>query len=265
MKLTEEEEKAVDEARSRLAQGEFAFIDGGCGIGGSLAFCEKTFGRSPGIGFDSSPAKVERAVAAGHCVYRADLASIDLPPRSVSFVSFLDVLEHLPNVTVTRSILENMGCVARDFLFIRHPSFEDIAYLEERGLKLDWTDWHGHPNMMTLADFDALFRELGWSAPTVFGQKPIEDSRHPSIVPLDAPTDTVGYDPAIHSKKPGIRFDRVVYSQFDIFVRLNPDLSRRDWKNLTERVVSRRNGTEALAALGAGSDRPLGGAVDTAS
>ncbi|HEB88560.1 MAG TPA: hypothetical protein ENI85_03230 [Deltaproteobacteria bacterium] len=240
----------LDEARDRLIAGEFAFIDGGCGIGGSIAYCEKTFGRGPGIGFDSSPGKIERARADGHPAYRADLTSIELPERCVSFLSFLDVLEHLPDIEVTRSILANMEHVARDFIFIRHPSFEDIDYLKALGLKLTWTDWHGHPNMMSLADFDALFRELGWSAPSVFGQKPILDSTHPAIVPIDAPRDSKEYDRDRHSDKPYHRFERRIHSQFDIFVRINQEMPDSEWEKIVHGVRKRRHRTIPLTGLG---------------
>lgn len=250
MKLTDQEEKALAEACTRLAAGDFAFIDGGCGTGGSLEFCEAVFGKGRGVGFDSSPAKIEGAKANGYSSYRGNLASIGLPAHSVSFVSFLDVLEHLPDIATTRKILLNMAETARDFIFIRHPSFEDIEYLSEYGLKLGWTDWHGHPNMMTLADYDELFHELGWSAPTVFGQKPIASSFHPAIVPASAPTDTVEYDPALHTEKPEIHFDRVVFSQFDIFVRLNLDLPEEEWREVTNHAINRVNGTTRLNGLG---------------
>ncbi len=250
MTSQDEENEELDRVRHLLRRGDFNFIDGGCGSGGSLAYCEKTFAGGRGLGFDASPSKIEAARAAGHRAYLADMISLELPERCVSFISFLDVLEHLPDIATTRSILENMASMARDFIFIRHPSFEDIDYLKTFGLKIDWTDWHGHPNMMLLDDFDALFRDLGWTASAVFGQKPIMNSSHVSVVPEDAPRDTVGYDAERHGLKQNIRFDRVMYSQFDIFVRLNRDMSDSEWGQITKTVVSRRNRTKALRSLG---------------
>jgi len=238
---------SLEDARKRLSAGEFAFVDAGCSAGGSLAFCERVFRKGRGIGFDISPDKIARAGEAGHVVCQADLATVDLPSRSVHFVSLLDFLEHLPQLALARDILANMARVARDFLFIRHPNFEDLEYLKTLGLKLDWTDWHGHPNMMTLADFEQLTRELGLPAPTIIAQKPIGDSSHPSIVPLSAPRDTVGYDPALHGPKPTIRFDRPVYSQFDLFVRLDDSLVGSVWDRITSHVVEKR-GSVRLSA-----------------
>ena len=250
MKLHGDTMTAVESVRRRLLAGEFAFVDGGCGSGGSIAYCEKIFKRGRGIGFDSSAAKIEKARGAGHEAYQADLTAIDLPPKSVEFVSLLDFLEHLPHVDLARAVVSNMQKVARDFIFIRHPNFEDVEYLKALDLKLDWTDWHGHRNMMTLDDLALLIRDLGLPAPTIFGQKPIADSHHPSIVPLSAPRDTVGYDATRHSPKEKLCFDRPIYSQFDVFVRLDPALSDDEWRRVTGSVFDRRHATIELDGRG---------------
>ncbi len=233
-------EISLDEARTRLAAGEFAFLDGGCGAGGSLAYCERLFRKGRGLGIDASARKIALAVAAGQIVCQADLATVQLPARSVMFVSLLDFLEHLPDVERTREILANLAGVARDFVFIRHPNFDDIEYLAGLGLKLDWTDWHGHTNMLKIAELDRLIRELGFPAPTVIPQKPILDASHPSVVPLSAPHDTVRYDPSKHDPKPAIRFDRPIYSQFDLFVRVGRDLGDAAWGRITSHVIPPR-------------------------
>ncbi|MBY0400845.1 class I SAM-dependent methyltransferase [Myxococcota bacterium] len=231
-----EPEESLEQACHRLRAGEFAFLDAGCSAGGSIAFCEQVFKKAPGIGIDASEAKVAKARAAGHAAFQADLASVDLPPGCVHFVSLLDFLEHLPDLVVTRTILGNMAKVARDFLYIRHPSFEDVAYLASHGLKLDWTDWHGHRNMMKVSDFDRLAHELGLPAPTIIAQKPISDSSHRSIVPIDAPRDTVGYE-AAHGPKPDVRFDRPVYTQFDVFYPIDRRLTESAWFRITACVI----------------------------
>ncbi|MEZ4334528.1 MAG: class I SAM-dependent methyltransferase [Myxococcota bacterium] len=246
MAADEDATAALAQAVERLRSGAFAFVDAGCSSGGSLDYCARTFGQGRGVGFDRSPAKVASARAAGHEAYEADLGKIELPAKSVLFVSLLDFLEHLPDLETTRVILERLARVARDFLFIRHPSFEDIAYLRSLGLKLDWTDWHGHRNMMRLRDFESLCREFGWPAPTILAQKPILDSDHPSILPLSAPPDSVGYDASKHGPKPKLRFERPVYTQFDIFIGINPALTPAQWFRITERVVSPQAGTRRI-------------------
>lgn len=246
--MAAEEDAALALARAveRLRAGAFAFVDAGCSSGGSLDYCARTFGQGRGVGFDLSPSKIAAARAAGHEAYQADLREVELPAKSVHFVSLLDFLEHLPDLETTRVILERLARVARDFLFIRHPSFEDVEYLRSLGLKLDWTDWRGHRNMMRLRDFESLCRELGWPAPTILAQKPILDSDHPSILPLSAPLDSVGYDASKHGPKPKLRFERPIHTQFDIFIRVNPDLTSGQWFRITERVVSAQAGTKRI-------------------
>jgi hypothetical protein len=237
---------AIDEARERMRNGEFAFVDGGCGVGGSIDYCERIFKLGRGIGFDSSPQKVAAAVAAGRVAYEADVRTIELPARSVAFATFLDFLEHLPDVGTTRAVLENLVPVARDFFFIRHPNFDEIDYLRTLGLKLDWTDWRGHRNKMPLAELVGLITSLGLPRPVVFGQKPIADSMHPAMVPLDAPLDTVGYDANVHGPKALVRFERPIYAQFDVFVRLDAALPELDWIRISNSVIHPRNATVQL-------------------
>ena len=141
-------------------------------------------------------------------------------------------LEHLPDAATAARVLDRLAVAARDFLFIRHPSFDDVAYLAGLGLKFTWTDWSSHPNMMTTGDFRRLFAERGWTDYRILPHMGYTDSDHPSIVPLGAPTDTMAYDEAAHGPKPRVAFDRTVYAKFDIFVRLDPALPDDRWSRI---------------------------------
>ena len=121
------------ELLQRLQAGESDFIDIGTGVGGSIGFVRKSFGAGPGLGIDIDPDKLAKARAAGHEVIEGDLADLELPAGCVSFVSAMDVLEHLPDLDATRRVLGAAAKVARDAIFIRHPSFEDIESLAALG------------------------------------------------------------------------------------------------------------------------------------
>src|SRR6185369_10144821 len=125
-----------------------------------------------------------------------------------------------------------VAAASRDFLFVRHPSFDDIEYLAQFGLKFGWTDWSSHPNMMTTDDFRRIFETLGWHDYRIVPHMGYTDSTHPSIVPASAPRDTEVYDEALHGPKPFVRFDHTVYAKFDIFVRLNPALPDDAWRRI---------------------------------
>jgi SAM-dependent methyltransferase len=144
-----------------------------------------------------------------------------------------DFLEHLPDEAAAGRVLKTFARAARHFLFIRHPSFDDVEYLRDLGLKLGWTDWSSHTNMMRTKDFRRLFAELGWGDYVIVPHGEILDSLHPAIVPLSAPINTEEHDDALFGRKPRIEFDPPVYAKFDIFVRLNPGLDDETWSRTT--------------------------------
>lgn len=219
---------------AQLRDGKFTFIDLGCGTGEFIRNAEKRYGAGCGVGFDISERKVQQAQAKGVPVALADITKLEFPSHVVRFATMMDFLEHLYTIEDAVKILRAAGHLCRDFIYIRHPSFEDVAYLASLGLKLGWTHWTGHRNMMTLAQFAEVFDRLGWARYHIIPRKKIVDSRHPAIVPLTAPIDCVRYDPAAHGPKPLVLFTRPVFSQFDIIVQLNPDMDQADW----DQVVS---------------------------
>ena len=217
-----------------LSTRRYAFIDAGCGEGGSIDQLQRRFGRTPGLGLDYHQPSVDAAIAKGLDAMWCNLIEDDLvlPERCVEYAAAMDALEHLPAERDAVTVLVKLAAAAREFLLIRHPSFEDIAYLAERGLKLNWTDWSCHPNPMTLDDFRRVFASLGWHDYTIVPHMAYTDSRHSSMLPLTAPVDTFTYDEAQHGPKPIVDFDRPVYGKFDIFVRLG-EIDPARWQTIT--------------------------------
>jgi hypothetical protein len=127
-------------------------------------------------------------------------------------------------------MLEKLARASRDFLFIRHPSFDDMEYLASFGLKFGWTDWESHTNMMKIDDFRRVFESLGWADYVIYPDLPIEDSSHKAVVPATAPRETYEYDEAAHGPKPAVTFDHTLYGKYDIFVRLNPRMDEAAWR-----------------------------------
>lgn len=216
-----------------LEAGKYAFVDAGCGIGGSIRHCEMRFGWRPGLGLDQAEGDLQVARERGCAVAVCDLLSVELPAACVRFASMMDFLEHLPDADSARQVLEKLARAARDFLFIRHPSFDDVEYLAQYGLKFGWTEWAGHPNRMRVDAFRRLFEEMGWSDYRIQPDLPIRDSSHVGIVPASAPSDAYEYDEAVHGPKPRVEFDRVLYGKYDIFLRLNANLGDAEWQRIT--------------------------------
>ncbi len=222
-----------DRLLAALNNGEFAFLDLGCGAGDSVFCCERQFCLGPGIGFDIAPHKIEAAIAKGIPAILADLTVNSFAENLVSFCTMMDFLEHLRSEAAAVEVLEKASLVARDFLFIRHPSFEEGEYLESLGLRLDWSNWSGHRNMMRLADFQRVFAQLGWQDYAILPRKQILSSKDPAIVPFDAPIDTVRYRESLGPKEI-VTFNRPIWTQFDIYVRLSPNLPDSDWLRILE-------------------------------
>jgi SAM-dependent methyltransferase len=217
-----------------LSSAQYAFLDIGCGNGGSIDHCQRRFGMGRGLGLDISRSKVEHAVADGFSAICADIRAAELPLGCVRFASMMDVLEHLPTEKDAIEVLEKLRAVARDFMFIRHPSFEQREYLAELGLKATWTDWKRHPNMMKISGFRRAFALLDLTAFVIRPNMSATNSSAPWIVPLDAPVDTFAYDALMHGPKPLVQFDRPVWGKYDIFVRTNGDLSPNEWQSITD-------------------------------
>lgn len=230
--LTDQEATDLATALEAMAAGKYAFVDAGSSKGGSLVLCRRRFRCGPGIGFDSDPEKIEIARRDGLDVFRCDLLETPLPEKSVGFGSMLDFLEHLPDEAMARRFLVNIAHAARDFLVVRHPSFEDIEYLADFDLKIGWTHWSGHKNMMTVADFERLFADLGWNRYVIKPRRRITSSEDPAIVPIHAPINAVHYNDEVHGPKNSVTFDRPVHTGFDIFVALRP-FDDREWAKLT--------------------------------
>ncbi len=215
----------------KLQENKFSFLDLGCSNGDSIQYCENIFKYGNGLGVDIALDKIIKARKKGYNVIKADITSEQFPEKSVSFISMMDFLEHLKNKSETKKILNSAGKVTRDFIFIRHPSFEDIEYLKAFNLKLDWTDWHGQPNMLLMEDFRIIFQELGWDEYIIIPKKLILNSKHNAIIPFDSPTDTIRYNRTLGVKKE-IKFDKAVWSQFDIFIKINKAMNKDKWDTI---------------------------------
>jgi len=222
----------IQRAIEHLAAGEFEFIDLGCGTGGSTGHCARRFASGRPLGIEIDAADVAEARSAGYVVAQADVALTSVPERSVRFVSAMDFLEHLPDAETSCEVLERFAGAARDFVFIRHPSFEDIDYLASLGFKLCWTDWNDHPTMMRIEDYERLFARLGWTEYAIVPRLLIADSASDQIVPLSAPADTQVYDSRGHGPKALVQFDRPVFTQFDIFIKRDLTITGDAWRSI---------------------------------
>jgi hypothetical protein len=190
----------------------------------------------------------------------------------VHFVTADNVLEHLTSFDDVEDALR-VGCaVADDFIYVRHPSFEDDAYFDELGIVASWVARTGHRSHVLIADFMDMAMRLGIYSVEVHPVGLIGDTSDPEIVPVGTPRNDLVYDAERHGSKSHITFDHNVYYAFDIVFHLKPRAQVRLvylGDSLTNRrkprlVRLRSPRSFASAGLGAGkarARRTVGGVV----
>lgn len=202
---------------------EYDFLDLGAGEGLSLASCEKKIG-GRGLGIEMKQAKVEKAQQSGVNVVLGNALHVSKLPGKVDYVVCDNFLEHLPDKETVLAMIKQASEVARKFIYIAHPSFEDIDYLKSLGLKTYWSDWTGHTSMLTLPDIVEILHECGIHWVQISPVYRIKNSDDPRIIPLDAGVDKFAYVPNYGPKpKPAIEFDRKIHYAYDIVGWLDPD------------------------------------------
>lgn len=201
---------------------DFDFLDLGASKGMMIDFAKRELGGTRGMGIDINAAKVEVMRERGYDCLLADATRMEFPADSVRFVTMCHFLEHLPNYAAIERSLQCAASVATDFIYIQGPYFDADRYLHDRALKFFWSDWSGHTCHLTTEFLGALLDGNGLGDYVMLGRKPVEDSSHPSILPLDAPIDQHEYDPDIHSPKSLVAFDVGLYMEIICVVALRP-------------------------------------------
>jgi hypothetical protein len=192
-------------------------IDFGCSKGGSLDFAKKRLGGLIGLGIDIDLAKVAATNEVGFDAIQYDIES--LPNcKMVRFVVMSHFLEHLPKLNYVKAMIRKACQISTEFVYIQQPFFDADGYLLEKGLKLFWSDWRGHPNRMTSLEMVLTLRDLqleGFNfSYSLYAHKPVEDSSDICVQPLYAPSD-LGYyvsDQKI-KKKSTVRFEGNVFRE----------------------------------------------------
>lgn len=177
----------------------YDFIDLGCSNGGSTRHCTKRFGARQGIGIDIDPGKVAGALAAGFPSALGDATNVGLQ-KQVRFVSMMNFLEHLPNLSLVEKVIGSAAESATDFLFIRHPSFEGEAHGKAIGFKQFWWDWDHHPTRFRVEDYCGMFDRLGLSNYMVRYVDRVDFTDHSSVLPADAPSNMNKNEAAAYPK-----------------------------------------------------------------
>ena len=197
----------------------YDFIDLGAGSGGSIRHCSRRF-KARGIGIEQSRRRVAQAREAGIEVIHGDGALFDCE-KVVRFVTMMDMLEHLPDLNVVESVLAKAVKAARQFIFIRHPSFEGEEEARRRNYIVGhWREGGGHTAHIKLSEFAEMFARLGVGPVIVNSVEPIRHTSHEVIMGLDG-------------EKPDEAIDFPLWRRHDIFVQIAP-IPEDDWETITK-------------------------------
>jgi hypothetical protein len=222
---------------SEIAWKRFDFIDLGSSNGGSLDFCRRRMDGAEGVGVDIDPVKVATARAAGVEAYVGDATNLQVD-KAVRFVSMMDFLEHLPSIETVAAVLASAAQAAMDFLFIVHPSFEGEEYLRLLGLQQYWHDWSGHTAHIQVADYCAIFDELGCHQYVIRYKHPVRDSSDSTIHSIASGKNQGPYDADMHPPKPAVRFEQKLWRSQHMLVALRA-FDPGEWRGLVMRLTRR--------------------------
>lgn len=193
---------------------EIDFIDFGCSKGGSIDFAQRRFGGLRGLGIDIDEDKVKQTRAAGYNAIKYDIKSIP-DNKLVRFTIMSHMLEHVPLLSDVKDFIRKACNISNEFVYIQQPFFDSDSYLFERGLKLFWSDWSGHPNRMTSLELWVLLRDLkNEGLPiefSIYAYKSIEDSHNSAIHPLSSQINQHAYEINKYQEKPEVIFSNNVF------------------------------------------------------
>jgi hypothetical protein len=206
----------------------YDFVDFGAGKGGSMRFAQRVLRGHSGLAIDKSESKVSKIRELGFDAAHCDATKVE-PIGTVRFSLMSHFLEHLPSLAVSLRCLRTAVLLSTEFVYIQQPWFGSDAYLEGLGLKLYWSDWHGHRNHMQAEHLttylEALRLERRIAAYTVWSFHRVEDSSDPCLLPLSAPPDQFAWDAEAHASKPLAVFNQPVFRELRCFISVSDSRS----------------------------------------
>jgi hypothetical protein len=179
------------------------FIDFGCDIGKSIRWAQTTFGGETHLGIDIKEADVQGAIKNGYTAIVGDLTDDALVLPNARYVTMLHFLEHLKSEEAVEKVIKKAIDVASEFIFIKVPYFDRMDYLKRLGFKLTWTDWIGHPTLITSDMLVRIMHKFGFGSTRYdLGYlDPVYTSESKEIIPYNAPVDSIVYDTAMGEKE----------------------------------------------------------------
>lgn len=206
---------------------KYDFLDFGAGFGGCLSFAQQKFG-GVGLGVEAHKGRAEGIRKKGYACLKSDVTSLELPKKSVRYVTMSHLLEHLTSLQGVFKTIQLAVNTATEFVFIEGPAFDFDKYLEDRSLKFFWSNGHGHHTKLKITEILSIFTELNISDYSFQVEQPyVKTSSSDDIHALISPPNVAYYDKSKHPPKPFVRFDKKIYRSFIFYVWLSNRVNRK--------------------------------------
>ena len=227
----------------RLSQGSYDFVDLGTCEGGGFEIAARLGGKR-GLGFDIDPSLVASGLDRGLDVACHDIRALKTDAAKVDFAVCSHILEHLPDVAAVTSVIDASARLARDYILIFGPCFDEEDYLSSLGVKLLHSLMLDHTCKFKVVELIAILHALDLRDYVIGLTERIEDSSNHWIYARDQPVSANAlwtYDATRHSPKPHVVFDREVYRDFVCVVPLrdgiDTDAVLRDFRWGYEKIA----------------------------
>ncbi len=200
---------------------EYDFLDMGTKDGNSMSYAIGNLGGKKGLGVELRPEYVQKTIDKGFAYIQGDATKLQLPDNSVSFVLLSHFLEHLPDLETLDQVIATSLRVAKDFVFIKGPGYENEDYLQSLGVRIFYSHWSGHPIKPSSKVLSELFKKYGQNDYEFMFHRYITSTDDPAIHSLQSPINQHAFDIDLHPPKPkGVVFDRRIPQEMMGFVRL---------------------------------------------
>jgi len=106
---------------------KYDYLDLGCSQGASIRLGRQESLGAKGVGIDIDPQKVGAAQAAGHHAIVADAVTFEPGSHRFQFVTSDHLLEHLPDMQATATLIVRLPKPVQYFAYLAVPSCEAEA------------------------------------------------------------------------------------------------------------------------------------------
>jgi hypothetical protein len=180
------------------------------------------------LGIDRKDQYRNEVTQKGYEFLKSDIITPEFIWLAADYYLAWDFLEHLPSREFSKKVVVQMCRHATAGVWLRLPSFEQDSLtgegaLHNHGLRFAWSRWTGHRSHFLIGDaLEALndgLKDAQWSH-RLDQRELILNSNHPDVVPIDAPADTVKYEPEL-GPRPWVQFTPPVVGQWELIASIH--------------------------------------------